>query len=131
MSPAQAIREAAQRRVAFGSPAELQANFAFTKAYLADASGSKAGLGGPQCYVDMAFFNDAPPPWIGFSRVISWSCRGMEGSFGELAHFSRKDAGKARYAGIRDAVELADSMGYSFNVRTTPIAKQPDKERSG
>lgn len=121
LSANQAIREAAQRRAEFGSPAELQANFAFTKAYLADAGGTKAGLGGPACYVDMALFDGEPPSWIGFSRVVEWTGRGMSGAFGELAYFSRKGAGKARYAGILDAVEISHRMGCAFEPRSSTV----------
>lgn len=41
----QAIREAARSRAFIDIVPELQGNFAFTKAYLADQSGSAAGLG--------------------------------------------------------------------------------------
>jgi hypothetical protein len=51
ISAEQAIRQAVTLRPYSGLIPELQANFAFSRAYLADASGSSAGLGGPKFYL--------------------------------------------------------------------------------
>jgi hypothetical protein len=42
----QAIREAAAMRAHFDIVPQLQANFAFTKAYVAESTGSRGGLSG-------------------------------------------------------------------------------------
>ena len=52
---------------------QLQANFAFTKAYVAEASGSKGGLEGPNFYVDLILFRDGRPEWLDLGPSIEWS----------------------------------------------------------
>lgn len=52
----QAIGRASRIRSTFDIIPQLQANFAFTKAYRAEQAGSKAGLGGPNCFVDLSVF---------------------------------------------------------------------------
>ena len=42
---------------------EAQANFAFTKAYLVDASGSRAGFSGNRLFVDTSLFSRLPD-WL-------------------------------------------------------------------
>lgn len=47
-----AITKASQFRRPFDVIPQLQANFAFTKAYIAEQSGANSGLPGPACYLD-------------------------------------------------------------------------------
>jgi hypothetical protein len=54
----QAIHEAFRSGPIAGFVPQLQANFAFTKAYLADDAGSRAGLGGARCYIDLSIFGE-------------------------------------------------------------------------
>ncbi|HEX4095709.1 MAG TPA: hypothetical protein VHX64_03225, partial [Caulobacteraceae bacterium] len=68
----QAIREAARISRSFDVIPQLQANFAFTKAYVAEAGGKMAGLGGANCFVDLAFFDGGPPPWIKLGPTVKW-----------------------------------------------------------
>lgn len=69
VSARQAISEAAQVRQSFGLVPELQANFAFTKAYVADQSGSRGGLKGARCFVDLALFKEIPSSWLESGRA--------------------------------------------------------------
>ena len=62
-----------QKRLAFDIIPQLQANFAFTKAYVADQSGSEGGLKGPKCFVDLALFKGPPPAWIETDGLVKWS----------------------------------------------------------
>lgn len=71
ISAEQAIREAAMIQPNFDIIPQLQANFAFTKAYVAEASGKAGGLPGPAFYVDMALF-DRRPDWITLGPDIAW-----------------------------------------------------------
>jgi hypothetical protein len=68
----QAVREAAAMRPRFDIVPELQANFAFTKAYVAELSGGKGGLGGSNFYVDLMIFGGQRPNWIGLGPNIDW-----------------------------------------------------------
>ncbi len=69
----QAIREAGSMRPRFDIIPQLQANFAFTKAYVAEASGTKGGLGGANFYVDLTLFNLPISNWIELGPEIQWS----------------------------------------------------------
>ena len=53
----QAIREASTTRPSFDIVPQLQANFAFTKAYVADLTGKKGGLHGPNFYLDLSLLH--------------------------------------------------------------------------
>lgn len=67
----QAIAEGERLRTTFDVVPQLQANFAFTKAYLAEQSGTKGGLPGPHCFVDMAMFS-AAPPFLTLGKTTAW-----------------------------------------------------------
>jgi hypothetical protein len=53
----QALREAARIRQPADIVPQLQANFAFSKAYVAESSGSKGGLRGANFFVDLTIFD--------------------------------------------------------------------------
>jgi hypothetical protein len=67
----QAIAEGERLRSTFDVVPQLQANFAFTKANLAEQSGSKGGLPGPHCFVDMAMFS-AAVPFLALGKARAW-----------------------------------------------------------
>jgi hypothetical protein len=69
----QAIGRAARIRSNFDVVPQLQANFAFTKAYVAEQSGSRAGLGGANFFVDLSLFPRPLPTWLDIGEVTSWS----------------------------------------------------------
>lgn len=96
----QAIHEAFVTSPVAGFVPALQANFAFTRAYLANEAGSGAGLGGPNCYVDLGVFEKAVPDWIRFRRLQEWSARGLKVTFGELGSADWKAAGRSGFEGI-------------------------------
>lgn len=68
----EAIGKAGGYRDAFDIIPALQANFAFTKAYLAEQSGRAGGLGGPKCYIDLALFDDPVPSWLDIGAPFDW-----------------------------------------------------------
>ena len=73
LSQIQALREAFRSGPIAGFVPELQANFAFTKAYLVDSGGARAGFPGAHCYVDLALFDDSTPTWSHLGPPIEWS----------------------------------------------------------
>lgn len=109
----QAIHEAFRSSPIAGFVPQLQANFAFTKAYCADQSGSKAGIGGNHCYIDLCLLDDPLPRWITFNRTQIWSMDGMSATFGELAQFERQFGRHKRVVGILDALQIAERLGIS------------------
>jgi hypothetical protein len=64
LSADQAIREAARIRQPFDVIPQLQANFAFSKAYVAENSGAKGGLEGANFFVDTVIFDQPMPPCL-------------------------------------------------------------------
>jgi len=105
----QAITEAGAIRQSFDIVPQLQANFAFTKAYVAETSGKAGRLGGSNFFVEMNLFDSPDPDWITFGPAISWSFP----SLNLATTFSPVNSiGAPRYAqhgpkGIRDGLQVA------------------------
>ena len=115
ITPQQAVMEAFNSVAPTGSQLSLQANFAFTKAFLADQDGSAAGLAGPNCFVDTAFFKSRPT-WLSIDKNVDWSTEGMRATFMQIATFDRIAARAQRYPEVRDGEEIARSMGIEYPV---------------
>lgn len=118
ISAEQAINEALKTRQVYDTTPELQANFAMTKAYLAESSGSKAGFKGPNCFIDLALFSNPLPNWIKFKKTIDWSSIGLSATFGELDHLNSEEIGRYKHEGILDAFEIAKNISNSPDVAT-------------
>lgn len=112
LSTEQAIREAASVRLSFDIVPELQSNFAFTKAYVADSDGTSGGLSGANFFVDLALFNDPSPPWLDFGPPIRWT----NGRLRLQADFSPlRDIKRWKHPGggpieIRDGLQIAQHL---------------------
>jgi hypothetical protein len=66
-------KERARRvRRVFDIVPQLQANFAFTRAYLAETSGSKGGFDPGNLYLDARAFRGDIPAWFGAGQPVSW-----------------------------------------------------------
>lgn len=116
ITPEQAVNEALKARQFFDSTPELQGNFALTRAYLADESGSAAGLGGANCFIDLSLFSNPYPDWIAFSKIVEWSSRGMTATFGCFENIDHERASAARYKGILDAFEIAKALSDDHEI---------------
>jgi hypothetical protein len=114
ISVGQAVREAFRSTPMTGSVAELQANFAFTKAYLADQAGSSAGFTGPHCFVDTTLLYSPIPGWLQFDSTIEWATQGLGGSFVRVKSIDSEMAGREHQAGIRDAAEIARALNIAY-----------------
>jgi hypothetical protein len=110
----QAISEAFHSTPVTGSIPELQANFAFTKAYLADQAGSKAGLAGPHCFVDSVLLSSEAPNWIQSDAKVEWKTEGLEGTFLRVTGIDRGEAGRDRLKGVRNALEISCILGIAY-----------------
>lgn len=109
----QGINEALKARPYSDLVPELQANFAFTKAYMVDDAGSRAGFGGPNCFVDLSMFADERPAWVEFDEILDWKADGMSGRFGKLRRLDVQAAGRAGHAGILPAFDIAARLDES------------------
>lgn len=114
----QAIREAASMRQTFDIVPQLQANFAFTKAYLADASGSASGLRGAEFYVDLAMFESPVPRWLSIGEKIDWSHDRlrMKGSFAPILDLPLWKHVEGGPVGILDGLQIAQKLAGDNNV---------------
>jgi hypothetical protein len=110
ISPRLAVREAFIAGPVAGFVPALQANFAFTRAYLANEAGSKAGLGGAHCYIDLNAFDEACPRWIVFSRQQWWEDRGLRVNFGQLRTADWNAAARDHFVGLRSKTAVATAL---------------------
>ena len=114
----QAILEATHIRQNFDLVPELQANFAFTKAYVAERSGTKGGLGGPKFFVDLALFETPPPAWLVTASPIKWSDEKLhlEATFAPLVSLSSGKNAQGGPTGIRDGHQVAQFLAHDPDV---------------
>jgi hypothetical protein len=118
ISAEQAIHQAAAIRQSHDIVPQLQANFAFTKAYLAESGGSKAGLGGPNFYVDAELFDRPLRSWIVSDGEIPWSSSRpqMTGAFYRVTGFPDERHPEGGPYGIRDGLQIAQRLSNDPNV---------------
>lgn len=112
----QAVYSALAIRSEIGLVHELQANFAFSKAYLAESSGSKAGFKGANFFVDLNIFSDDIPSWIHLESPFNWEVEGMQARFAKVVYINAKEAGACRFSGIKDAFEIAEGLSKSEEI---------------
>ncbi|MDM9645558.1 hypothetical protein [Rhizobium sp. S163] len=112
-----AIREAASIRPAFDIVPQLQANFAFTKAYVAESAGSAGGLPGANFYVDMALFQGRPT-WLHLGPEIEWSHPrlGLKATFSSLIDIPILLNPEAGPLDIRDGLQVAQHVEGNADV---------------
>lgn len=115
ITPRQAVMEAFNAVSPTGSQLSLQANFAFTKAFLADKAGSKAGLTGAGCFIDSAFFKSVPS-WLRVDNEVSWVTEGMQAIFLRASAFDKLTARATKYPEMRDGEEIAKFMDIEYPV---------------
>ncbi|WP_291285171.1 hypothetical protein [Flavobacterium sp.] len=115
LTPVEAIHMAMKARPYFGIVPELQANFAFTKAYLVDSEGTKGGFGGPNCYIDLSIFKNPLPDFITFSEYVNWNSNGLWGKFGKLEKFESNKAHLNKDMGFLSGFEIAENITKSPN----------------
>jgi hypothetical protein len=111
----QAVNEAFFAHSTNGFVSQLQANFAFTKTYLVDSAGSKAGFKGPNLFIDLNMFDCTIPEWIQFSKVINWKEDGIEGSFGMFSKIDKDLAGGLMHKGALDAQKISEKILDNLN----------------
>jgi len=118
ISAQQAIKEATTVSRPFDIVPQLQANFAFTKAYVAEAGGKNAGLGGANCFVDLAFFNGPPPPWLRVGPIVHWKNErlNLSADFAPILgmpHWKHPEGGPTE---ARDGLQLAQHLAGGIDV---------------
>ncbi len=58
---------------------QLQSNYAFSKAYIIEESGSTYNIQGQECYIDLDFFinQETNPTWITTDTPVYWEKKGL------------------------------------------------------
>lgn len=114
----QAIREAASMRPTFDVVPQLQANFAFTKAYVAESSGSRGGLPGANFYVDLTIFEKITPDWIVLGPEITWADTrlALSASFAAVLDLPASKHLAAGPSDILDGLQIAQRLARNPNV---------------
>jgi len=106
----QAISHALMARHHCDSTPELQHNYALTKAYLADSSGTKGGIGGARFFVDRNIFGESVPKWVTHDAPAKWESRGMRGVFLPISSIDITAANACEHDGVLDAFGVVKSM---------------------
>jgi hypothetical protein len=117
-----AARDAARVKRTFDIVPQLQANFAFTKAYLADQSGRNGGLPDGNFFVDRSLFDKELPSWLASSGpLIVWENKkpSMKTAFLKIAKLNTRkaniDTGKC-IQGILNGEEAARRLTNDMDV---------------
>jgi len=116
ISAEQAISEAIRFRPDEGLLPELEANFAFTKAYLADSAGSAAGFRGAHAYLDLGLLAEVLPGWVELDKPFEFSSRGIKSSFARILSLDWRAAGMEKHQGANDAFEVASRLSSSRTI---------------
>lgn len=114
----QALHEARQIRPTFDIIPQLQANFAFTKAYVAEQSGTKGGLAGSRCFVDCALFQEDRMSPLDFDEKINWNHEGyrLQARFSPLKRLPTSRPNETCPSCIRDGLQVAQHLAGNNNV---------------
>ena len=125
----QAIHEAFAARPSFDIVPQLQGNFAFTKAYVAESSGTTGSLGGPNFYLDLSLLHHPLSSWLVFHDTVFWrhDTLGLDTRFGrvkDIPVFSHDLRGGA--TPVRNGLQVAQALvGHTDVLEALRNAKKP------
>ncbi|WP_386684149.1 hypothetical protein [Loktanella sp. R86503] len=114
----QAIQEASTARPSFDVVPQLQANFAFTKAYVAESSGSAGGLPGRSFYLDTALLSDPTCEWPSGGDGILWrdNVLGLDTVFRKVVNFPKVKHPEGGASELRTGLEVAQFLAGDLDV---------------
>lgn len=117
----QAIREASTARPSFDVVPKLQANFAFTKAYIAESSGSGGGLPGSNFYLDTALLLDPKSDWPSGENGIMWRdpTLGLDTEFRRVSNLPKVKHPAGGASELRTGLEVAQFLAGDVDVLKT------------
>lgn len=108
--PAQeAILTALAIKPTFDIAPNLQANFAFSKAYIADSKGTNGGFSGPAFYLDRNYLPDKIPVWVKYSGVVELHEPGIGGQFLRITELDLLP-GDTESHELEDAFDIANRI---------------------
>lgn len=108
-----ALADTRKVRRVFDIIPQLQANFAFTRAYEAEQAGSAAGFRGPNLFLDTTVFAGGVPDWISAGDPIAWAPKkaSLATSFVAVRGIDSVQVETAR-AALRTGHQLLDLLSY-------------------
>lgn len=114
----QAIREASTARPSFDVVPQLQANFAFTKAYVAESSGRRGGLPGANFYLDTALLSDPTCTWPNGENGIMWRDKtlGLDTEFRRVLNLPKVKHPEGGASELRTGLEVAQFLAGDVDV---------------
>lgn len=123
----QAMHEARRIRPAFDVVPQLQANFAFTKAYTAEQTGARGGLSGPQCFIELSFFAEAKPSWLTFGDRVNWRhpTLNLTANFAPILNAEIPKASGHTPAGFRSGIEVGQLLTGDSDLLAALRALEP------
>ena len=105
-----ALYEAASSTSFFNNTPSLQANFAFSKAYIAEGQGSNAGFKGNHLFIDTAIFPEKVPDWLTFDETVHWEYPGLTTDFIRYASIDLEAANKSSGMGVLTTDKIARKL---------------------
>jgi hypothetical protein len=130
VSAEEAVRRAAAIQRHSDQIPQLQANFAFSRAYVADDAGSDAGLGGPRLLVDTAMFIDGTPPrWILADDTIPFRVEklGIDCTFAPVTGLEPTRGGED-LMGLRDGIAIGEVIAPTLGLRRMIAGMRTDTQ---
>jgi len=106
----EAIHEACFHQGYINEIQELQANFAFTKAYAAESSGKEGGFEGNHLFIDCNLLDLQNLNWMKYGKEISWVYPGLSGNFIEYMSMDSQIANARNGAGIQTTEGIAMTL---------------------
>ncbi|WP_372574969.1 hypothetical protein [Ruegeria jejuensis] len=114
----QAIREASTARPSFDAVPQLQANFAFTKAYVAESSGTGGGFAGPNFFLDTSLLKKTDTEWPVGGKAFDWehNTLGLKSEFMRIEHLSPEKYTNEASSRLKTGLEVAQTLAGDNDV---------------
>ncbi len=114
----QAIREASTARPSFDTVPQLQANFAFTKAYVAETSGTAGGFAGPNYFLDTSLLKQPNADWPVGGNLFDWEHQtlGLKSEFKRIERLSPEKFTNEASSRVKTGLEVAQTLAGDKDV---------------
>jgi hypothetical protein len=114
----QAIREASTARPSFDVVPQLQANFAFTKAYIAESSGAAGGFAGPNFFLDTSLLKQQDSEWPVGGKLFDWEHKtlGLKSKFRRVEDLSPEKFTNEAGSRLKTGLEVAQTLAGDKDV---------------
>lgn len=118
LSVDQAIREASTARPSFDAVPQLQANFAFTKAYIAESTGTAGGFAGSNFFLDTTLLKNPDSEWPIGGSLFDWEHKalGLKSVFKKIEQLVPEKHTNEISSKLKTGLEVAQSLAGDENV---------------